>query len=113
MPEFRRRFFEWLSMGWTAFRTLLLDAPLKLRRLPMVQRIWRHRTFIRLRRYVLIPMVAAIIPVQIIPWILTGRRNRLGLGNRRFHIDEHCAEFASGTGYARVIAEGADKQHVA
>jgi hypothetical protein len=72
VPEIRRRFFEGLSLGWTAIRTLLLDAPLKLLRLPIVQRIWRHRTFIRLRRYVLIPLVAAIIPVQVIPWILTG-----------------------------------------
>jgi len=72
VPEFRRRFFEWLSLGWTTVRTLLMDLPLKLLRLPMVQRVWRHRTFIRLRRYVLIPLVAAIIPVQVIPWILTG-----------------------------------------
>ena len=71
--EFRRRFFELVSAGWKVARTILIDTPLRLLRLPFLQRIWRDRTFVKFRRYVLTPSLTAIIGAKFIPWLITGK----------------------------------------
>ena len=71
--EFRRRFFELVTAGWKVARTILIDAPLKLLRLPFLQRIWRDRTFVKFRRYVLTPSATAIIGAKFLPWLISGK----------------------------------------
>jgi hypothetical protein len=70
---FRRWFFRRVSSLWRLTRKILIDFPLKVLKLPLVQTLLRNRTFIRIRRIVLMPSVVAIVFAKLLPWILTGQ----------------------------------------
>ncbi len=71
--EFRRRFFLFVSAVWRITKKLLIDTPLKLLRLPLVQKIWRNRSVVKFRRYVLTPSVVSIVGAKLLPAVLTGQ----------------------------------------
>ena len=71
--SFRRWFFRRVSSLWRLTRKVLIDFPLKVLKLPLVQTLLRDRTFVRIRRIVLMPTVVAIVSAKLLPWILTGR----------------------------------------
>jgi len=71
--EFRRRFYELVSASWKVARTILIDTPLKVLRLPLLQKIWRDRTFVKFRRYVLTPAATSIMGARFLPWLISGQ----------------------------------------
>ncbi len=70
---FRRWFFRLVSSLWRLTRKVLFDFPLKVLKLPLVQTLLRDRTFVRIRRIVLMPGVVAVVGAKLLPWIFTGR----------------------------------------
>jgi hypothetical protein len=70
---FRRWFFRQVSSLWRLTRKVLIDFPARVIRLPLVQSLLRDRTFIRIRRIVLMPSIVAVVCARLLPWILTGR----------------------------------------
>jgi hypothetical protein len=72
ITAFRRRFFKLLSNGMRLFRKVFITLPQKLLKLPLVQKFWRHRTFVQFRRLVLIPGLIALVLVRWLPQLLTG-----------------------------------------
>ena len=69
---FRRWFFRAVSSVWRRTRKILIDLPLKILRLPFVQLLLRNRTFVRIRRLVLMPSIVSLLGTRIIPWLLIG-----------------------------------------
>ncbi len=69
---FRRWFFRAVSSVWRRTRKILIDLPLKFLRLPFVQLLLRNRTFVRIRRLVLMPCIGSLVGTRIIPWLLIG-----------------------------------------
>lgn len=72
VETFRRWFFRQVSSLWRLIRKVLIDFPLKVLKLPFVQILLRDRTFVRIRRIVLIPGLVAVVGAKLLPWILTG-----------------------------------------
>ena len=70
--RFRQLFFRGITSVWRLTRKILIDLPLKLVRLPLVQTLLRHRTIVRIRRLVLTPCVISLAGSRVIPWLLTG-----------------------------------------
>ncbi len=70
--SFRRIFFRWVSSTWRLIRSILIDVPLRLLRLPFIQKIWRDRAFVKFRRYVMTPGIVSVIGAKFIPWLVTG-----------------------------------------
>jgi len=70
--EFRRRFFQWMQKGWRLTRAIVIDVPLKVIRLPFIQKILRDRAVVKFRRYVLTPSFVAIIATRFLPWLVSG-----------------------------------------
>lgn len=71
--RFRRWFFRSIFRIWRLTRKVLIDLPLKIFRLPLVQMLLRNRTFVRIRRLVLMPSIVAIVGVRAIPWLVIGQ----------------------------------------
>lgn len=71
--EFRRRFFQWAQTCWRLTRAVLIDLPLKLLRLPFLQKILRDRAFVKFRRYVMTPSFVAVVGAKFLPWLISGR----------------------------------------
>jgi len=69
---FRRWFFRKVSSLWRLIRKVLIDFPMKVLKLPLVQTLLRDRTFVRIRRIVLMPSIVAVVSAKLLPWILTG-----------------------------------------
>jgi len=69
---FRRWFFRAVSSVWRRTRKILIDFPLKIIRLPFVQLLLRNRTFVRIRRLILMPCIVSLAGTQAIPWIVMG-----------------------------------------
>ena len=69
---FRRWFFRAVSSVWRRTRKILIDLPLKILRLPFVQLLLRNRTFVRIRRLVLMPCIGSLVGTRIILWLLIG-----------------------------------------
>lgn len=72
VPTFRSKFFHALASTWRFFKRNVIDLPLKLLRLPAVQRIWRHRLCVKLRRYVMTPVLFSLVVTKAVPWLLRG-----------------------------------------
>ena len=71
--QFRRWFFRTVSSFWRLTRKILIDLPLKILRLPLVQSILRNRTVIRIRKLALMPCIVSLIGTRSIPWLLVGQ----------------------------------------
>lgn len=69
LPNFRSTFLNVLRYVWNGVRTVIYDVPLKLLRLPVIQRLWRSRWFTRLRRNVTNPLLLAWLGCRVIPWV--------------------------------------------
>ncbi len=70
--KFRRWFFRAVSSVWRLTRKILIDLPQKILRLPLMQLLLRNRTFVRIRRLVLMPSVVSLVATQAVPWLLIG-----------------------------------------
>ena len=70
LPTLRNALGNVLRSGWKVVRTVVYDLPARLLRLPIVQRIWRSRWFIRLRRNVATPSLLSWFGCRIVPWLL-------------------------------------------
>jgi hypothetical protein len=70
LPTLRNALGNVLRSGWKVVRTVVYDVPVRLLRLPIVQRIWRSRWIVRLRRNVATPSLLAWIGCRIVPWLL-------------------------------------------
>ncbi|MEZ6129384.1 MAG: hypothetical protein R3C59_11940 [Planctomycetaceae bacterium] len=66
LPAFRAVFFSTVRQLWKGFRRLVYDLPLRILNLPAIQQVWRSRLFVRLRRYVINPLLG----VAILGWLL-------------------------------------------
>lgn len=71
--SFRRWFFRAASSVWRRTRKILIDLPLKILRMPLVQMLLRNRTFVRIRRLILMPCIVSLVGTQAIPWLLNGQ----------------------------------------
>lgn len=71
--QFRRWFFRTVSSIWRLTRKILIDLPLKIIRLPIVQTLLRNRTFVRIRRIVLMPGAVSLVSTRTVPWLLIGQ----------------------------------------
>jgi hypothetical protein len=59
-----------IRAAWSVVRSVVLEIPRLLIRLPIVQRIWRSRTFVKIRRMVITPLLISFTLCQIIPFLL-------------------------------------------
>ncbi|MCA9010324.1 MAG: hypothetical protein KDB01_11285, partial [Planctomycetaceae bacterium] len=71
--QFRRWFFRTVSSIWRLTRKVLIDLPLKIIRLPVVQVLLRNRTVVRIRRLVLMPGAVSLVSTRTVPWLLIGQ----------------------------------------
>lgn len=69
---FRRRFLRVIFSFFKVVRRCLLDYPVRILRQPIVQWFWRNRSVVKIRRLVVVPMLAAAIPARLIPFLLEG-----------------------------------------
>ncbi len=72
LATFRRRFFRLLLSTSRLIRRILIDYPIYFVRLPVVQKLWRHRTVVRFRRVVMTPGLLALGVARGLPWLLSG-----------------------------------------
>ncbi len=72
VKPFREWFFAQLFRALKLLRSVLIDLPQKILHLPVVQKLWRNRTFVRIRRVVLTPVLISVIGCRLIPWLLNG-----------------------------------------
>lgn len=70
LPKFRGVCWNVVRYAWNLFRTAVYDVPLRILRLPLVQRLWRSRWFTRLRRHVVNPLLLAWIGCRVLPSLL-------------------------------------------
>lgn len=74
VAEFRRRFFKLMTNGIRLLRKVFIVLPQKLLKLPIVQRVWKHRVFVQIRRLFCVPAVSSVVIVRLIPALLLGVR---------------------------------------
>jgi hypothetical protein len=72
VDRFRHWIFRRLTSLWKLTRKVVLDLPLQIMRLPVVQIIWKSRPFVRLRRWLLTPLLISYLSCRILPDLLTG-----------------------------------------
>lgn len=72
LAGFRKHFLRFLTSVLKFVRQLLVDYPLFFVRLPIVQKVWRHRQVVKFRRFVLTPGLLALGVVRGLPWLLSG-----------------------------------------
>ncbi|MEO2015189.1 MAG: hypothetical protein ABGZ53_12540 [Fuerstiella sp.] len=70
VPPLRNALGNVLRSTWNIIRTVVYDVPVRLLRLPIVQRLWRSRWFVRLRRNFVTPTLLAWFGCRITPWLL-------------------------------------------
>jgi len=68
VPSFRKWVLNGLTRGWRFMRTIIVETPLLLLKLPVLTRIWNSQPFVRLRRYMVVPSILAIFVGRTIPW---------------------------------------------
>ncbi len=78
LATFRRRFLRFLMSALKFVRKLLVDYPLFFVRLPIVQKVWRHRVVVKFRRFVLTPGLLALGVARGLPWLLSGEPGSWG-----------------------------------
>ncbi len=66
---FRRRCYRLAVNILKGLRRILIDYPLWIARRPVVQRVWRNRIVVRIRRAVVVPALLAAVPAHILPAI--------------------------------------------
>ena len=72
VKPFREWFFAQMFRALKLLRTVVIDLPQTILHLPVVQKLWRNRTFVRVRRVVLTPALISVIGCRLIPWLLNG-----------------------------------------
>ena len=72
VKPFREWFFSQMFRVLRLLRTVLVDLPQTILHLPVVQKLWRNRTFVRIRRVALTPMAISVVGVRLIPWLVNG-----------------------------------------
>ena len=72
VKPFREWFFAQMFRALKLLRTVVIDLPQKILHLPVVQKLWRNRNFVRVRRVVLTPVLISAIGVRFLPWLLYG-----------------------------------------
>ncbi|MCE2794394.1 MAG: APC family permease [Planctomyces sp.] len=70
LTQFRRRFFRLLRSTVRLLKVGLIEYPLRIARLPLMQAIWRHRAVVRFRRVVVVPGAVAWLLFRAIPGLL-------------------------------------------
>ncbi|MFO0974964.1 MAG: hypothetical protein U0996_01130 [Planctomycetaceae bacterium] len=74
--SFRNLFFRLLSESLKLMRRIVIDLPSTILNLPMVQKVWRHRRFVKFRRVFLTPGLIGLTTTRFLPWLISG--NALG-----------------------------------
>lgn len=74
--SFRKLFFRLMSETLKFIRKVVIDLPSAVLNLPMVQKVWRHRRFVKFRRVFLTPALIGFATTRIMPWLISG--NALG-----------------------------------
>ena len=72
IKPFRVWFFAQVLRGLKLLRSVVLDLPQKVLHLPAVQKLWRNRTFVRIRRVALTPILISVVGCRFIPWLING-----------------------------------------
>lgn len=72
VKPFREWFFAQTFRALKLLRTVVIDLPQTILHLPVVQKLWRNRTFVRIRRVVLTPVLISVIGCRFVPWLLNG-----------------------------------------
>ena len=70
VDSIRAGFFALLRYGWRFLRTVIYDIPAALIRLPAVQKLWKSRWFVKLRRHVANPLLVSWLGCQVVPFLL-------------------------------------------
>lgn len=73
MPGFRKFSFGLIFKTLRLVRAILLETPLLLLKLPILLQIWTAPTFVRLRRFVIGPVVLAVFLGRFLPWLCNWR----------------------------------------
>ena len=73
MPLFRKFSIGMLFKALRLLRAILLETPLLLLKLPILMSIWTAPPFVRLRRFVIGPMVLAVFFGRVLPWLFNLR----------------------------------------
>jgi hypothetical protein len=66
----RSAMVEGVRAVWKVFRSVVLEIPRLIIRMPILQKLWRSRTFVKLRRAVITPLLIAFVGCQLIPFVL-------------------------------------------
>ncbi len=72
VKPFRIWFFAQTLRALKFLRHVLIDLPQKILHLPIVQKLWRNRTFVRVRRVALTPFLISVVGCRFIPWLING-----------------------------------------
>lgn len=72
VKPFREWFFAQTFRILKLLRSVLIDLPQKILNLPLVQKLWRNRTFVRIRRVALTPLLISIFGCRFVPWLING-----------------------------------------
>lgn len=70
--SFRELFFRFLSATLKLIRKAVIDFPTTVLNLPVVQKVWRHRRFVKFRRVFLTPALIGLATTRLIPWLISG-----------------------------------------
>lgn len=70
VDSIRAAFFALLRYGLRVLRTVLYDVPAAIIRMPAIQKFWRSRLFVKVRRHVTNPLLIAWVGCQVIPVLL-------------------------------------------
>ncbi|MBL8812410.1 MAG: hypothetical protein JNM43_19760 [Planctomycetaceae bacterium] len=74
--SFRKLFFRFLSESLKFIRKVVIDLPSAVLNLPVVQKVWRHRRFVKFRRVFATPALIGLATTRFLPWLISG--NALG-----------------------------------
>ena len=69
VPSFRKQMLTGLTRAWRFLRAVVVETPLFLLKLPVLTRLWTSKPFVRLRRYMVVPCILAIIVGRTFPWL--------------------------------------------
>ncbi|MFO1004241.1 MAG: hypothetical protein U0936_28310, partial [Planctomycetaceae bacterium] len=72
VKPFRIWFFAQVMRALKLLRNVMIDLPQKILHLPVVQKMWRNRTFVRVRRVALTPFLISIVGCRFLPWLIHG-----------------------------------------
>lgn len=72
VKPFRVWFFAQVLRTLKLLRSIVIDLPQTILHLPVVQKLWRNRTFVRIRRIALTPSLIAVVGCRFVPWLING-----------------------------------------